>query len=374
MKIGFVLDDSLDKTDGVQQYVLTLGRWLVKNGHEVHYLVGETKRSDLPNVHSLSRNIAVRFNQNRMSMPIGGNSRAIRALLERKQFDILHVQVPYSPLLAARVIRLAPTRTAIVGTFHVIPYSAIQSIASSLLATWLKKSLSRFDLMLSVSEPASDFAASAYGLHSKILPNVIDYSSMRIGRVKFLDDNSFHIVFLGRLVPRKGVWQLLRALNYMQQNSDLSKNLRVTIAGSGHLMPRLKNYCEATGLECVKFIGHIPEKDKAGLLKSADIAVYPSLGGESFGIVLIEAMTAGAGVVLGGNNSGYSSVLNKWPETLIDPNDTQQLAKSLQLFINDKALRERIGELQHKAVQSYDVNKVGLKLVSLYESTIANKR
>ena len=69
MKIGFVLDDTLDSTDGVQQYVLTLGKWLKDQGHDVHYLVGATKRRDIPGVHSLSRNMSVRFNGNRMSMP-----------------------------------------------------------------------------------------------------------------------------------------------------------------------------------------------------------------------------------------------------------------------------------------------------------------
>ena len=67
MKIGFVLDDSLDKSDGVQQYVLTLGHWLHSQGHEVHYLVGQTERTDIQNVHSLSKNVRAKFNQNRMS-------------------------------------------------------------------------------------------------------------------------------------------------------------------------------------------------------------------------------------------------------------------------------------------------------------------
>src|SRR5882757_817798 len=68
LKIGFVLDDSLDKADGVQQYVLAMGGWLSGQGHDVHYLVSTTTRNDVANVHSLGKNIAVRFNGNRMSM------------------------------------------------------------------------------------------------------------------------------------------------------------------------------------------------------------------------------------------------------------------------------------------------------------------
>ena len=70
MKIGLVFDDSLDSTDGVAQYVLALGDWLDDQGHEVHYLVGETHRTDLPNLHSLSRNVRVTFNGNKLGMPL----------------------------------------------------------------------------------------------------------------------------------------------------------------------------------------------------------------------------------------------------------------------------------------------------------------
>jgi hypothetical protein len=82
MKIGFVLDDTLDSTDGVQQYVLTLGKWFTDQGNDVHYLVGATKRRDIPGVHSLSRNMSVRFNGNRMSMPLPAKKSEITALHE----------------------------------------------------------------------------------------------------------------------------------------------------------------------------------------------------------------------------------------------------------------------------------------------------
>ena len=70
LRIGLVLDDTLDTTDGVQQYVLTLGKWLSQHGHEVHYLVGESRRDDIANIHSMARNIKVRFNRNRLSIPL----------------------------------------------------------------------------------------------------------------------------------------------------------------------------------------------------------------------------------------------------------------------------------------------------------------
>lgn len=78
MKIGFVLDDGLDSPDGVQQYILTLGTWLEKQGHEVHFLVGQTERTDISNVHVLARNIGVRFNHNRLTIPLPANHGRIK--------------------------------------------------------------------------------------------------------------------------------------------------------------------------------------------------------------------------------------------------------------------------------------------------------
>src|SRR5579875_4032120 len=100
MKIGMVLDDTLDTPDGVQQYVLQVGRWLSAQGHDVHYLVGATTRTDIPNIHSLSRNKQVRFNGNRMSMPLPASRKKLKQFLRTEQFDVLHVQVPYSPFMA----------------------------------------------------------------------------------------------------------------------------------------------------------------------------------------------------------------------------------------------------------------------------------
>jgi phosphatidyl-myo-inositol alpha-mannosyltransferase len=129
MKIAFALDDTLDTPDGVQQYVLSLGSWLAAQGHNVHYLVGNTTRNDVTNVHPLSRNWKVRFNGNRMSIPLPVSRHKLRAFLAEQQFDVLHVQVPYSPFLAGQLMRAAPASTAIIGTFHILPYSRMVTFA-----------------------------------------------------------------------------------------------------------------------------------------------------------------------------------------------------------------------------------------------------
>jgi len=375
MKIGFVLDDSLDHPDGVQQYVLTLGRWYASVGHDVHYLVGQTKRKDIKNIHSLSRNVAVRFNHNRLSIPLPTKRQRLRALLRDEQFDILHVQMPYSPFLAGRIIAAAPDKTAVVGTFHIIPYSNMERIGSRLLGWWLSRSLRRFDQVWSVSKPAQVFAQRSFGISSDILPNVVDCNALRPTSSTKTDANkSLSIVFLGRLVPRKGCRQLLEAARNLQAQPG-TPPFQVIIAGDGPLRKSLEAYCVRSDLtQIVTFRGFVSEREKAKLLSEADIAVFPSLGGESFGIVLIEAMAAGAGVVVGGDNPGYRSVLGAWPDCLVVPDDTSGFAAKLSRLLGEPQLRRRLHAAQQMAVAQYAVRVVGERLLAEYQTVVAKRR
>ncbi len=375
MKIGFVLDDSLDKPDGVQQYILTLGHWFMSHGHEVHYLVGETKRADIPNVHSLSRNYAVRFNQNRMSTPLPARREALRSLLNQEKFDVLHVQVPYSPFLAGRLMKLASSQTAVIGTFHIVPYSWLERTASRFLGAYLWRNSRRFDEVVSVSPPAARFARSAFRLRSTVVPNTINTTLLADGKaLKKYADGKLNIVFLGRLVERKGCRQLLQAIQLLHKKGQLH-NTRVLICGKGPLEAELKQYVHEHHLgSLVHFEGFISEIDKPDYLASAHLAVFPSLGGESFGIVLIEAMAAGAQVVLGGNNIGYRSVLGKHPLQLITPTHTEAFAHSLKHFIDSATARTAAKRWQQAAVKQYDIETVGQTLLHKYASAIAKRR
>ncbi|MBA3758698.1 glycosyltransferase family 4 protein [Candidatus Saccharibacteria bacterium] len=374
MKIGFVLDDSLDKSDGVQQYVLTLGQWFQAQGNQVHYLVGQTARTDIANVHSLSRNIQARFNQNRMSTPLPASKLAIKKLLAAEDFDVLHVQLPYSPLLAARVIRGATPKTLVVGTFHIVPYSKFESAAAYTLGLVLKRSLKRFDAIYSVSEPARIFANHGFGISSTVVPNVVNLAKYKNAKpFKRYDDDTVTIVFLGRLVERKGCMLLLEALEKLHKKNKLER-VRVLICGKGPLQATLEAYVRAKHLgHIVHFTGYLDETSKAKYLSSADIAIFPSTGGESFGIVLIEAMAAGARVVIGGDNIGYRSVLGQKPEQLVSPSDTGALAKTLHHYISSNRARMQAYKWQQEHIRNFDVRVVGNHLLQEYESMIAKR-
>ncbi len=371
LTIGFVFDDSLDKPDGVQQYVLILGRWLAAQGHSVHYLVGETKRIDLLNVHSLSRNINVRFNHNRMAMPLPASKKPIRELLQSIHFDVLHVQVPYSPALAARIIAHAEPTTAVVGTFHIAPYGGLVTAANKALGMWLRRSLRRFDAMMATSELARGFAHKTFNVDSVVAGLPVELDVFTKGKPFARYSQGKNVVFVGRLVERKGCQHLLKAVTHAVQYKMWPSDARVIICGGGPLEKELHEYVGKNKLgSIVEFAGYISEEDKPRYLAGADVAIYPSIGGESFGVVLLEGMAAARGAVLAGNNPAYSEVMAPRPESLFDPNNTSALADKLVAVLQNDRLRAVAHDWQQTYVRTWAVETVGAHTIDIYEQAL----
>lgn len=369
MKIGLVLDDTLDTSDGVQQYVLLVGDWLSQQGHNVHYLVGHTVRKDIANVHSLARNIRVRFNKNRLSVPLPASGKAIQSLLKKEQFDILHVQMPFSPFLAGKVIRYAPTDTAIVGTFHVAPHGKNVIAGTKALGVVQQKSLQRIDKVISVSEVAQQFALTTQNIQSVVIPNAIN---LKLWEPAAQPKQKYDITFVGRLVTRKGCIYLLRALKRLSELRDIS-GLKVVIVGDGPERSTLEEYAQDNGLsEICHFEGYVSEDEKRSILQSSKLAVFPATGGESFGIVLLEAMAAGA-TVLAGNNPGYTTVLGSLPSSLFVPKDDEKLANNLQDMLAEARLLKKTYIAQQELVKQYDIEIVGNAILKIYKQVRKSK-
>jgi phosphatidylinositol alpha-mannosyltransferase len=374
VKIGIVFDDSLDKVDGVAQYVLIAGEWLAAQGHDVHYLVGSTKRTDLPKLYSLSRNMRVRFNKNRMSMPLPANKNRIRQLLHREQFDVLHIQMPYSPALAGRIIAAAGGSSAIVGTFHILPHSGLVHFATRMLGRAQRASLRRFDAVMSTSPPAAAFAKKTFKIDSTVVPLGIPLRRFFEAEpfAKYNDKRT--IVTVGRLVARKGCQYLLAAIVNLKSRGLLASDVRVVVCGSGPLERKLKQYVRKYDIDNqVSFEGQISEADKPRYLACADIAVYPSTGGESFGIVLLEAMAAARGAVLGGNNRGYASVLGSHAEALFEPKAHNELADKLYGLLEDAKARREARRWQRLYVRQFDINNVGKQIEDVYRQALRKR-
>ncbi len=370
LKIGLVFDDSLDSSDGVAQYVKTLGAWLSISGHEVIYLVGETKIKDWKHgkVYSLSKNIKVKFNGNHLSIPLPANLKKIKQVLSHEQPDILHIMVPYSPFMAQRVISAVRRNIAIVGTFHIYPAGKLARFGGRLLGFWYGTKVKRINPIVSVSSAAQDYAQQTFRIQSEIIPNPVNIKRFSSARIPNVQND---IVFLGRLVKRKGCNELIDAFYNL---SKLHPDVSLIIAGDGPLRTKLESKCKKLDIaNRVKFLGYVSEADKPGLLAAARIACFPSLYGESFGIVLLEAMAAGAKVVLGGDNPGYRSVLAQEPNLLISPCDTGAFTRRLHMLLTDNVEAERLNKWQAQAVKQYDIEVVGPKLLSIYNEQIARQ-
>jgi phosphatidylinositol alpha-mannosyltransferase len=363
MIIAFVLDDTLDRPDGVQQYILALGKWLTARGHEVHYLVTETHRTDIAHVHALGGYVKTTFNGNGVRTPRPVPTRRIRAVLSEIKPDVLHVQMPYSPFFAARVIMAAAPSTLIVGTFHILPATSWHKLANRLLAVALKSSQQRIQAVTAVSAPAAEFARAVYGLSARVIPppvNLVDAPDKP--QVGVPESSTVKVVFLGRLVARKGALQLIRAFQSLPSMSR--RKAQLIIGGDGSLMTKAIRL--AGNDTDISFVGFVSESSKRAFLEAADIAVFPSTGGESFGIILIEAMSCGAGIVLGGRNPGYASVLGTGTNSLVDPDDTVAFSRQLDYYITHPAERKRLHKLQAILVRQFDINHIGPEIESLY--------
>lgn len=362
MTIGLILDDTLDRSDGVQQAVLALGAELSSRGHDVHYIVTETLRTDIKNVHSLTKYFSVAFNGNSVRTPRPVSRKTISNLLTEVKFDVLHVQMPYSPFFAAKILRMAPKYVKKFGTFHILPYNIASKIGTKILGLALARNKKLLNHSFAVSEPANRFMKIGFGIDSGIvLANPVDYEFY----------NSFtkkphikkQIVFVGRFEQRKGVKQLVEA--YSKLPIDLINSSELTMCGKGPMLEEMKLLADKLKVD-INFPGFVSDDDKAQYLSDADIAVFPSISGESFGIVLTEAMSAGSGVTLGGNNPGYRSVLAPWPKTMFDPKDVESLTRKLEEFLSNDKQRTDIGVKQHAAAKQYDIKLIVDNLEDYY--------
>jgi phosphatidyl-myo-inositol alpha-mannosyltransferase len=281
------------------------------------------------------------------------------------------VQVPYSPALAGRIIKAAPADTAVVGTFHIAPHSNLVTLGNRLLGLWVRGTLKRFDAMMATSVPAANFAKQTFGIFSQPVPLPLTLEQFYGAKPFARYAHSLNVVFLGRLVERKGCQYLLRAVALAVAGGVWPRGARVTICGGGPLEAELKKYAASHGLaDIVEFVGYISEEDKPRYLAGADVVTYPSTGGESFGIVLLEAMAAARGMVLAGNNPGYASVMAPRPESLFDPLDIETFAQKLVAALNDQAARAAACDWQRGYVQQFDVPHVGKRTMEVYETAL----
>jgi len=363
VRIGLVCPYNIGLGGGVQEIVLASQRELNKRGHEVHIIT------------PLSKNARIKSSKDIIYVGVGTDVRSpfsttaqisasispdeIQHIIETYSFDILHFHEPWVPMMSRQL--LLKSRSINIATFHAkLPESAVSKTIERVINPYTRSILKSFNMLTAVSEPASEYAKSLTDMPVHIIPNGINLKKYRPTRQ--INQKAKLILHIGRLEKRKGVKHLIDA--FARLNDPESK---LVIAGDGPSRSRLEEYATSRRLNNVEFLGYVSENEKIRLLREATVFCSAAMYGESFGIVLLEAMACGTPVVAA-NNPGYSSVMQgRGLISLISPQDTDQFARRLALFLYDAELAKLWRKWALNYVKQFDYSKIVDQYENVYK-------
>ncbi len=366
MKLGLVCPYSLDVPGGVQNHVRDLAEALIAQGHSVSVLAPTDDDEAVPRyVVPGGRAMPVPYNGSVARLAFGPVSAArVRRWLAGGRFDVLHIHEPAVPSLS--LLALWAASGPMVASFHT---SMLRSRAMLSAAAILRPSMEKLSGRIAVSELARTTLVQHFGGEPVIIPNglyVDRFSS--VARSDRWSSPGGTLVFLGRLdEPRKGLPTLLEALPAIARARP---GVHLYVAGRGgtdaarKLVPRGYH-------DHVTFLGLVDEQTRGELLASADVYVAPNTGGESFGIILIEAMAAGA-PVLASDLPAFRRVLEDGDlGTLFPVGDAAALAGETLRLLDDDVRRGTLRKAASVAVRRYDWSVLCRDIVRVYETVRA---
>lgn len=370
MKIGIVCPYDIARGGGVQEHVLAQAAELSSRGHKIKVLTPkvrhQTKKPVGLSVIYVGSATKVRTPiKTSLELGLSINGEQLDKILADEKFDILHLHEPEVPMLGVQIA--AKALCPVVATFHaVLPQTAMGKTLKNLRIPYSKSILSRLDALTAVSEPAAAFVKQRTNRPVHIIPNGIDLERYRFLPVK-QGTPQHNILYVGRLEKRKGVIYLLRAYaNLAKRRDDISLQL----VGEGELLPMLREFVKTKKIPRVSFLGFVSDRQKQKLLHQASLFCSPALFGESFGIVLLEAMASGT-VIAAGNNPGYSALLQETGQkSLVDPTRIIDFANRLERLLSDQPLRQQWLSWAKQYVQQFDYKKVVDQYESLYKELL----
>jgi len=365
VRIGIVCPYSFDIPGGVQYHVRDLAEVFIAQGHVVRVIAPADEGTELPDyVVSAGRTIPVRYNGSVARLSIGPVSAAkVSRWLEAGEFDVIHLHEPITPSVS--ILALWAAEGPIVATFHT---SNLRSRVLQAAYPVVRPSLEKITGRIAVSEDARRTVTTHIGGDAVVIPNgvFVDRFDLAEPHPDWVGTSERPTVaFLGRMgEPRKGMPVLAAALPTVLRAVP---GLRVLVAGPGDPADIL----ETVGPEvaaALEFLGAVSEEDKARLLRSVDVYVAPNTGGESFGIILIEAMSAGA-AVLASDLAAFVRVLDNGTAGATFRNeDSAALATRLVELLLDPEQRARIAALGRRRADRFDWSVVAEDIMAVYET------
>lgn len=363
MRVGIVCPYSFDAPGGVQFHIRDHAEHLIAIGHEVSVLAPAEDDTPIPDyVVPAGRTIPFRYNGSVARLNFGPLTAArVRRWLANGNFDVLHIHEPVTPSLG--MIALWIARGPIVATFHT---SNPRSRALQIAYPMVRPSLEKLAARIAVSEDARRTVVEHVGGDAIIIPNgvwVDRFAAAQRVEKWVGTPQAPTIAFLGRLdEPRKGLPVLFGAVPEILAHHP---GARFLIAGRGDAEAAREMLGEHA--HAVEFLGGISDEEKAELLSSVDMYIAPQTGGESFGIVLVEGMSAGTTVVA--SNIGAFQRVLEYGElgALFENGDSSDLARVINDLIADPAQRAAYVERATAAVGRYDWSVVAERILTVYE-------
>ena len=367
MKIGMVCPYGWDTPGGVQIHMKELGEYFIKNGHEVSLLAPVTDQGLVEEewVVSAGRPVPIPFNGAVARILFGPLAASrVRQWIESNDFDVLHVHEPAIPSLS--LLASGACDGPIVGTFHA---SAPKQKAIYAIGPMLEPVMEKLSAKIAVSEAARETLKIHFDTEAVVIPNGIRREKYLHGR----RNNNWYrpntIGFLGRFdEPRKGLDVLLAAIPLIAQSIP---DVQLLVGGPGNPESFTKKLDPAIRSR-IKFLGRLSEEEKADFFKSVDLYIAPNTHGESFGIILAEAM-AGSAPIVASNIRAFSDLLkNGELGALFENEDSRACAAVITGLLKDSERRLALQARSAEESIRFDWDSVGNAIAGVYEIATAS--
>ena len=367
MKIGFVSPYAWDVPGGVQAHIRDLAKFFRDQGHEISILAPAMDESAITEefVVPAGRPVAIPFNGAVARVLFGPVAASrVRQWLSSNNFDLLHLHEPAIPSLSLLACSIA--EGPMVGTFHVA--APRQRIAFA-IAPFIEPIVEKLRARIAVSEFARETLRIHLDTDAIVIPNGIDVSTFKDAKQEAVWARPKTIGFIGRFTePRKGLALLLEALRDIAR---IHPEVRILIAGPGEGLEVMQSL--APGLRSkIEFLGRISDEEKASFLRSVSVYVAPNTGGESFGIILAEAMAAGAPIVAS-NLPAFDAVLSggKFGK-MFENGDSSGLATEIISLLSHDDQRISLGVAAQGGAVKFDWSDVGPQIMNVYLHAIGD--
>lgn len=369
MKIALVCPYSFSRPGGVKTHVLSLKEQFIKKGHHVKIIAprNNDKEDYGKEIVLLGRSIPFPGNSSMVdiSISLDQGNRSIKSFLEKEKFDIIHFHEPLVPFLSMQILSLSTSVN--IATFHAyIEKSKFIEYFDPAVENFKKLLLPKINKAIAVSPLSKKYYDRYFKNGVETIPNGIDTKKFN-PEVKPLIKihNKTKILFIGRLEERKGIIYLLKA---WKEINILHPETQLIIAGEGPLNKEVDQIILQNHLKSITKIGFINENELASLYNSAEIYCSPATHGESFGIVLLEAMACGIPIVAFANK-GYSLILKDIAKHSLARNKSvKDLSNKINNLLDDKKLRDYLTEWGITNSKKFDWDIISDKILKVYEN------